>query len=199
MGARRRDRRVSVRRGALASAALAIWLSAAATAGPIAVIESGVDVALPEGYAVLDIRDEDRCFLGAPAHTRCLPAGQLLYADAGEPLGFHALRWVLGTLGLTGAEPLVIYRGDDGAPRDDALAAAALLHLNGQAEVMVHEGPALEVRDGARVRALWREVIYTAPIRTGEMMVLGAPAGTLRDRLKSYAEGGGRVAFAPGS
>ena len=173
-------------------------IAAPLAAEPIATIESGADVALPGDYAVLDIRDEDTCFLGAPPNTRCLPAEQLLYSDAGAPLGFHALRWALGTLGLTGDETLVIYPGDEVA-REDALAAAALLYLAGQAEVLVHEGPALEIRDGAQVRALWREVIYTAPMRTGEMTVAAAPAGSLRDRLRDFATGGGAVAFVPGS
>jgi len=188
--------------GTLCAAAMSAGISAPLAADPIATIESGAGVALPGDYAVLDIRDEDTCFLGAPPNTRCLPAEQLLYADAGTPLGFHALRWALGTLGLTGAETLVIYRGDDAVDdggREDALAAAALLYLAGQAEVLVHEGPALEIRDGAQVRALWREVIYTAPMRTGEMNVTAAPAGSLRDRLRDFATGGGAVAFAPAS
>lgn len=167
-------------------------------AEPIATIETGAGVALPAGYAVLDIRDEDSCFAGAPPGSRCLPAEQLLYSDAGQPLGFHALRWALGTLGLTGAETLVIYPGTQ-VPRDDALAAAALVYLCGQRQVLVHDGPAQEDRDGAQVRALWRDVIYTAPMRTGEMAVGATPEGSLRDRLKTYATGGDAVAFAPGT
>ena len=182
----------------MCAAVLALAMTTPLAAGPIASIETGPETALPADYAVLDIRDEDTCFLGAPPNTRCLPAEQLLYSDAGAPLGFHALRWALGTLGLTGHETLVIYPGEDGS-RDDALAAAALLYLCGQAEVLVHEGPALEIRDGAQVRALWREVIYTAPMRTGAMTVADAPAGNLRERLKTFATGGGAVAFAPGS
>jgi len=172
----------------------ALVLAAPLAAEPIATVESGAETPLPQGYAVLDIRDEDTCFLGAPANTRCLPAEQLLYSDAGEPLGFHALRWALGTLGLSGDETLVIYTGAE-ASRDDALAAAALLYLAGQAEVLVHAGPALEDRDGARVRDLWRAEIYTAPMRTEAMRVAPAPEGSLRDRLKTFAEDGGTVAF----
>ncbi len=195
MTARRRDRKVSFLRHALKAAAVVV-IAAPLVAGPIDTIETGAQVALPEAYAVLDIRDEDTCFLGAPPNSRCLPAEQLLSSDAGAPLGFHALRWALGTLGLTGTETLVIYPGDQ-VSRDDALAAAALLYLTGQRQVLVHDGPALEIRDGARVRALWREVIYTAPMRTGAMVVAADPAGALRDRLRDYARGGGVVAFAP--
>lgn len=193
---RRQDWRAIPRRSLRAAAVAAALAASPLAAGPIAVIESGAGRALPDGYAVLDIRDEDTCFTGSPPNSRCLPARQLLYSNAGEPLGFHALRWALGTLGLTGEETLVIYTGTEDA-RADALAAAALLYLAGQAEVLVHDGPALETRDGAQARALWREVIYTAPIRTGEMIVADAPVGSLRDRLKDFATGGGTVAVAP--
>ncbi len=198
MWRRRGDLFVSVLRR-LSAAALTVGLATPVAAGPIGHITSGADAPLPEGYVVLDIRDEDRCFERAPANSRCLPAEVLLRGDAGDPIGFHALRWVLGALGLTGAETLVIYPGDAGA-RDDALAAAGLLYLAGQAEVLVHAGPALELGDGASVRGLWREVIYTAPMRTGEMVAVQDPAGGLRDRLRDYAMGGGEaVAFAAGN
>jgi hypothetical protein len=182
----------------LGAGALVLLSAGLAAAEPIAIIETGPDGTLPEAYAVLDIRDEDTCLAGSPANSRCLPAELLLYSDGGEPLGFHALRWALGTLGLSGAETLVIYPGGT-VSRDDALAAAALLRLAGQAEVLLHEGPAQETRDGARVRGLWRDVIYTAPMRTGEMRVAEAPEGSLHDRLKTYATGGDAVVFAAGT
>ena len=185
-------------RHSLRAVAVALTLAGPLAANPIGTIETGAEAALPEGYAVLDIRDEDTCYAGAPPNSRCLPAELLLSSDAGEPLGFHALRWALGTLGLSGAETLVIYPGHE-VSRDDALAAAGLLHLAGQAEVLLHEGPAREVRDGALVRALWREVIYTAPMRTEEMVLAADPEGSLRDRLKDYATGSGAVAFAGGT
>ncbi len=199
----RRDRGASVLRGTFCALAMSAGIAGPLAAGPLAAgpittIETGAGVALPEGHAVLDIRDEDRCFDSGPPDARCLPVEQLLYGQDGAPLGFHALRWALGTLGITGTETLVIYPGET-VPRDDARAAAALLYLAGQREVLVHEGPALETDYGGQLRALWREVIYTAPMRTDEMTVAAAPAGSLRDRLTDFATGGGAVAFAPGS
>ncbi|MEZ5767137.1 MAG: hypothetical protein R3D80_05265 [Paracoccaceae bacterium] len=188
--------RISVWRGAVCAA---LCITAPAGAGPIATIESGAGVALPAGTAVLDIRDEESCLASSPPGARCLPAEQMLTGADGAPIGFHALRWALGTLGLTGAETLVIYQGDTVAP-EDARAAAALVYLAGQAEVLVHAGPALETDVGGDGRAPWREVVYTAPMRTGEMTIAAAPAGSLRDRLSDFATGGGSVAFAaPGS
>lgn len=198
MDARGQDRQHSVLRGAARVTALALTLAAPPlAAAPVDAIQTGAAVALPEDYAVLDIRDEDSCYDRSPPGARCLPAEQLLAGQGGAPLGFHALRWALGTLGITGAETLVIYPGETVAA-GDARAAAALLYLAGQAEVLVHDGPALETDVGGDVRALWREVIYTAPIRTGAMTVATAPPGTLRDRLEAFAVGGGVVAFAAG-
>lgn len=196
MGPRRQDRTRSVLRGA-AGAALIATAAAPLAAGPIATIRTGADVAMPEGYVVLDIRDADACFDRSPPGARCMPTQELLYGDAGAPVGFHALRWALGTLALTGDETLVIYPGDTVA-QDDALAAAALLYLTGQTQVLLHDGPALETDEGGLYRALWRDVIYTAPIRTEAMRVADAPAGRLRDRLKDFATGGDIVAFAAG-
>lgn len=199
MGPRRPERTVTVlRRRCVAGAAVAVLAAATPLgAGPIGLLETGAGAAWPGGYAVLDIRDEDRCLERAPPDARCLPASVLLGADGETPLSFHALRWVLGTHGLSGEETLVIYPGSV-VPQDDALAVAALLYLAGQAEVLVHLGPATESDDGGAFRALWREVIYTRPMRSGEMAVVAAPEGSLRDRLKDFATGGGSVAFAAG-
>ena len=69
------------------TAVLACAIAAPLAAEPIATIETGPQVALPEGYAVLDIRDEDTCFAGAPPNSRCLPAEQLPEAESSEPQG----------------------------------------------------------------------------------------------------------------
>ena len=196
MIARRQDRHASVLRQSLCAAV--ILAAGPLEAGPIATIQSGADVALPEGYIVLDIRDEDTCYDRSPPGARCLPAEQLLYGQAGAPLGFHALRWALGTLGINGDETMVIYPGDQ-VEQSDAMAAASLLYLTGQREVMVHTGPALETDYGGLTRALWREVIYTAPMRLDAIEIAQAPERSLRERLTDFATGGGTVAFAPGS
>lgn len=160
-------------------------------AAPVDTIET-----VPEGAAVLDIRAERSCLAAAPAGARCLPAETLLGGADGAPVGFHALRWVLGALGLTGAETLAVYPGDE-VPPGDALAVAGLLHLAGQRDVLVLSGPVETGPDGGQTRGMWRQVIYTAPMRVEAMRVDATAAGRPGDRLRDYARDGGTVAFAP--
>ena len=173
-----------------AAALFGLALVSPATAQPVGVLDT-----VPEGAAVLDIRDEGACLEASLSGERCLPADWLLPAN-GPMIGFHALRWLFGTVGLRGDEVLVIY---DGAkrPGDVGFAVAALAHLAGQAEVAVHRGPGAVSDAGGESRSLSREAVYTAPMRIAEMVVSDVPKGRLSDQLAGFAKTGGVVVFPP--
>lgn len=175
------------------------------TAFPLAAQPIEITDVVATDARVIDIRAEDDCLAGSLPGARCLPAPWLLDGGDGAPIGFHALRWLLGTVGLTGREPLVVYAGPEGAT-DDALAVAALAYLAGQNTVSVHDGAAAETGPGGEGRSFSREAVYTAPMRTGSMRIGSmavsddaAPddAGSLRSRLIEFTRDGAAVAFAP--
>lgn len=147
--------------------------------------------------AVLDIRAEDACLERSLPEARCLPAPWLLADETGNPIGFHALRWLLGTVGLSGNEPLAVYAGPDG-PTPDAWAVAALAYLAGQADVAVIAGASPETGDGWS-RSLTREAVYVAPMRIEAMTLATGTTRPVRDQLVDFAQGrADLVAFAPG-
>jgi hypothetical protein len=160
--------------------ALALALVATPLAGaPVAQVS-----ALPEAAQVLDIRAEDTCARASLPGARCLPAGWLFAAEGG-PIDFGSLRWLLGTLGLTGAETLAIWPAD----MPGAFAVAGLIQLAGQRAVVVYDGPTAPAGRG-ETRSFSREAVFTAPMRTGALTVAGAaPATPLAARLDAYARG----------
>jgi hypothetical protein len=173
-------------------ATLALLLgSAPLLAGPV-----GTASALPAGpVAVLDIGEGDACAEASLPGARCLPADWILDGGRGEPIGFHALRWLLGTVGLSGTETLVVHSGS--APAEDAWAVAGLVYLAGQREVLVWAGET-SYGGGGETRSFSRETVYTAAMRTERMAVQEAP-GDMRMRLTDFAKNGGVIAFAPRS
>jgi hypothetical protein len=182
MCARRHDAGVIT---ALAALSLALPLAAQ----PVSRIDTP-----PEGAAVIDIRDETACLRASLANARCLPAAWILGADGNTPVGFHALRWLLGTVGLSGAEPVVVYADETGA--DAAWAVGALAWLAGQAEVHVFEGESEEITRGES-RSLSREVVYTAPMRLRDLTAQPGAERDLSRRLTEFAKTGGTIAFPP--
>ena len=168
----------------------AMMFAGAGVAQPVPLAEFGD---LGE-VAVIDVRAEADCLKGSLPDARCLPAEWLITADGAEAIGFHALRWLLGTVGLTGDETLALYPGPDG-PTPDAWATAALAYLAGQSEVLMLAG-------GTTGRNGWprgqtREEVFTAPMRVAAMTVDDSGA-LLRDQLAGYAQGRAEtVAFAP--
>ena len=85
---------------------------------------------------VIDVRDQKSCEKVSLAGARCLPAAELFESD-GRPVGFHTLRWLLGTVGLSGNERVLVVGADVG----DATAVGALLFLAGQRTVDVLNQP----------------------------------------------------------
>ena len=179
----------------MAAGSLGLAAASPLAAQPIEMLDIARGDPWPNRAVVVDIRAEDVCLDASLAGARCLPAEWFLSAD-GAAIGFHAMRWLMGTVGLTGSETLVIY---DGAarPGDAAWAIAALAHLAGQQTVLLHMGPGVVKDTGGEGRSLSREAVYTAPMRTDEMTVTSKAAGTLRDRLIGFARAGGVVVFTP--
>lgn len=149
---------------------------------------------------VIDVRAERACTTASLAGARCLPASEL-FDSHGRPVSFYVLRWLLGTIGLTGQEHVLVV-GDDAA---DAAAVGGLLIIAGERDVTVLDRP-LAVPPGAaggQPRSLTREAVFTAPMRDQLLATGKATAGdsTIEsgrpyDRLRSfahrYADGGAR-------
>ncbi|GKY88429.1 hypothetical protein [Sinisalibacter aestuarii] len=168
--------------------ALALLPGLPLAAGPVAMLAD-----LPDEARVIDIRAEARCLEASLPGARCLPAPALFGSGETPPVSFHALRWLLGTVGLSGAETVAVY-GDDPA---EALAVAALFYLAGQAGVAVIDG-APEAGNRGAPRSFSREVVFTAPMRLAEIRVDANAPGALRQRLETFARGDApNVAFAP--
>ena len=165
----------------------------ALAAAPVAAAPVEALAALPDGVRVIDIRAEDACTGGSQPGARCLPAAWLFAAEGG-PIDFWSLRWLLGTLGLTGAETVAVFPAD--AP--DATAAVALLYLAGQAGVVLLAADAVPGSQG-ETRSFSREAVFTAPMRLGALAVAdAAPATPLTARLDAFARGETEtVAFGP--
>jgi hypothetical protein len=156
--------------------------------------------ALPQTdtVAVLDIREESECLAGSLTDARCLPAAWVLDDGTGRIIGFSPLRWLLGTVGLSGQETLVIYDGAE-SPTMEAWAVAALIHFAGQRQVAVFDGPAETGRNGWP-RAFSREEVFSAPIRLAAMTLDARGTGPTTATLADFAQGrAAQVAFAPGT
>ncbi|MEG3617698.1 hypothetical protein V5T82_04450 [Magnetovibrio sp. PR-2] len=111
---------------------------------------------------VLDIRDMDACSTGSLPRARCLPLDH--FRDpAGNTINFHALRWLLGTVGLSGEESLLVI----GSTGDEAFFVGALLHQAGQNRVQVFAHPFRSTADApsGTSRSFSREAVFTAPMR----------------------------------
>ena len=111
---------------------------------------------------VIDTRDLQDCETSSLPRGRCLPVDNFV-DPTGKVISFHALRWLLGTVGLSGAENVLVI----GDKADTVRTVGALLYLAGQKHVAVLEAPftaALNAPGGAG-RSLSREVIFTAPMR----------------------------------
>jgi len=175
--------------------ARAVWALALIPAPPLAAQPVAEVDMLPKAAVVVDIRDEEACLEATLPGARCLPATVLFEPEEGPPISFPALRWYLGTLGVSGAETVAVFPGSAAK----AHAVAALLYLAGQREVVIlKDRPALTGRGESR--SFSRQAVYTAPMRTGAMRIAPAAHGALADRLNAFARGqSDTVAFAPGT
>ncbi len=138
--------------GRILSIALACCLGLVAAAG----------AAANDGDMVIDIRDLESCTAASMPNARCLPVNNFIGPD-GTTIGFHALRWLLGTVGLRGDETVLVI----GADGQDIKAVAALLYQAGQHRVRRLDKPfaAQSGAPGGDPRSLSREVVFTRPMR----------------------------------
>lgn len=167
--------------------ALALLPALPLAAGPVETVNQA-----PDGARVVDIRLEAACTEAAPEGARCLPAGEVLGGTATAPVSFHALRWLLGTIGLSGSETVAIHPADD--PRAEAM--AALIYLAGQRAVVLLTGTPDETARG-EARSFSREAVFTAPMRIA-VLRLDPAAQPLAPQLTAFARGvTDFVAFAP--
>jgi len=189
-------RRVIV--GVLAAAALGAAASTAHATNTSAIALRFVDRA-PNDAAVriVDARAHGKCERASLPGARCLPADELFDAD-GRPVDFHALRWLLGTIGLTGAERVLVVGTDEA----QASAVGALMFLAGQRDVAILDRPPAVApgAGGGASRNMTREDVFVAPMR--DLLLVAGPehapqpaieSGRPLDRLvrfaRNYADG----------
>ena len=140
---------------------------------------------------VVDVRAQGACEKASLAGARCLPAAELFYRD-GRPVDFHTLRWLFGTIGLTGNERVLVAGADAG----DAAAVGALLFLAGQRTVAILSEPLMAPAkaEGGNARSFTREAVFTAPMRDRLLVAMPEKAandvidsGAPRERLRRFA------------
>ena len=125
------------------------------------------------GWQLLDTRAADRCKQRSLKGARCLSAGELLGPNRRLP-SLRDIAWLLGTLGLSGDETVVI-AGRPGLQRDFV---AGVLYLAGQRNVWVLKPPLgrlIAAGKGklanGRGRGMSREVIYDVHPRDGQIIL----------------------------
>lgn len=130
---------------------------------------------LPPGsdWQLLDTRQADQCLARSLKGARCLSADDLLGPNRRFP-SLRDITWLLGTLGLSGDETLVI-AGTPGMKRDFV---AGVLYLAGQRNVLVLSPPLGRLiaagkgeRSGGQGRSMSRLTIYTAPPRDDQIVL----------------------------
>lgn len=171
-------------------------LAASAVAAPAALRFVGQGQ-VGDSARVIDLRAEQACTRTSLPGARCLPASDLFDAN-GAPISFHALRWLLGTIGLTGHEAVLLV-ADNVA---DAAAVGGLMFIAGQREVAVLDGALVGPAGapGGSSRSMTREAVFTAPMRDrliivqsekadGNAIDSGRPYDRLRTFARRYVEG----------
>jgi thiosulfate/3-mercaptopyruvate sulfurtransferase len=124
------------------------------------------------GETVIDTRPLADCQRASLPGARCLFPAELLGPQRELP-GERDLLWLFGTLGLTGAETVLV-AGDTASGRDFV---AGLLYLSGQRTVRVLEQPLSALLSShaeatpGEARALIRSTVFTAPMRDALWLV----------------------------
>lgn len=139
---------------------------------------------------VVDLRDEKACEHASLPGARCLPASSL-FDKTNHPLTFYALRWLLGTIGLTGQETVVLYAGN---MNNTTWAAAGLLYLAGQNTVAVLDTNLAPLTAPGQPRSFSREAVYTAPMRDA-LLRFKKTSPPLGVQLAAFAHNGGTKAI----
>lgn len=152
-------------------AAILLSFSAATLAEGIAFV-AGAEARPATDEVVIDARPLAECRRASLPGARCLPATEFLgphHRLAGE----REILWLLGTVGLTGGEPVLVI-GQDATERTFL---AGLLHLAGQRTVRVLSEPMSRLlasrADAApgNERGIIRAAVYTAPMRDARVVL----------------------------
>lgn len=135
------------------------------------------------GAVVLDVRPISDCTKHTVAGARCLPAVDFL-GPHGRLVSFRHILWMLGSVGLSGAERVVV-TGDRPEVRDFV---AGLLYLAGQAEVEILTRslsggaglPASAFGSPSRFPGPTRNPVYQGRVREQLIVLRGELARALR-------------------
>ena len=111
---------------------------------------------------VVDTRSLNACETASLPGARCLPLNSFINAS-GQQIGFHALRWLLGTVGLDGTEHVLVI-GDNA---QSARTVGTLIHTAGQHRVTMLDGAFASdyPTPGGQARSMSRETVFIAPMR----------------------------------
>lgn len=174
------------------AAALLAVAAQRATATPSDALSFVDGTPAASGTRIIDVRGQNACEQASLAGARCLPAADLFDAK-GRSVDFHTLRWLLGTIGLSGGERVLVVGDNVGK----VAAVGALLFLAGQHDVAVLDRP-LAVPAGASGgtrRSITREAVFTAPMRDRLLVAASEEAGRNViasgppvERLRRFAE-----------
>ncbi|MGI9381655.1 MAG: rhodanese-like domain-containing protein [Methyloligellaceae bacterium] len=118
---------------------------------------------------VIDTRPVALCEAASIPGARCLPPRDVLGPHR-RLANVSGLLWLLGTVGLTGRETVLVA----GGPARDRDFMAGLLFLAGQKSVLVLTTPiakiGTELKPGA-TRSVTREAVYQAPMRSDRIVL----------------------------
>lgn len=130
---------------------------------------------LPESSTVtiVDARAQAACTRASVHGAHCLPATDFL-GPHGRLASFRQIAWLLGTVGLSGHEDVLVV-GDDPAERDFV---AGMLYLCGQARVQIltrlvsgSAGLPADALAPGTPRAMTRTAVYQAQVRDDDLVL----------------------------
>jgi len=136
-------------------------------------------------WVLLDARTAERCMDSSVSGAHCLPSNTF-FAENGDLASFYHINWVLGTMGLSESDDLLVF-SDTAIERD---AVAGLLFLAGQARVSRWVGKikALQNVLGAgpgKGRGRTRSSVYTGVTRDQFMTFTEARTGLQGTALRT--------------
>jgi thiosulfate/3-mercaptopyruvate sulfurtransferase len=162
--------------------ALSALARPAPAADDFAYVRSLADATDRDAAVVVDTRALADCRARSLAGARCLPADDLLGPQRRLPSA-RDLLWLLGTVGLSGRETVIVV-GQEATSRDFV---AGLLYLAGQRQVRILAEPVARLLGAGaaaapgRERGMVRETVFEAPMRDG----LWVLRDELREALRS--------------
>ena len=138
-------------------------------------VQAESNLSMISGYALttgneklIDARTEKVCIENALADAICLPTERFI-GTYGRIANMRDIRWLLGALGLTGAETVIVF-ADDPQRRDTV---TAVLYLAGQKKLIRVIEPVSRLlehgglrRGNSRIAALFRISVFEVPVRT---------------------------------